>query len=188
LCDAQLPNKPPGATCKHPAGYRTDHLGIGRCYRHGGATQNHVRAAAVEQARTECARLSIPIEVDPAEALLGEVFRTAGWVATYEQAVQELPLTEGEHWRAVYHQSGGRTGEAKPHVLVELLFRERQHLKDVTVAALRAKIDERRIKLVEDQAQMVHRAFEAALDAAKVSAAQRQEARQAYGAHLKLVA
>lgn len=177
-----------GGQCGRPAGWGTQHAGWGRCKLHGGSTPNHIRAAEVEQTRRDCMRLSIPIEINPDEALLGELYRTAGFIATYDAFVRELELTEGQHWGRMYGPTGMVTGEAKPHVAVELLFRERRHLADVSVAALRANIDERRIQIVEDQATMVHRAFEAALEAAKLSVEQRQEARQAYGAHLRLAA
>ena len=39
-CGAHLPNKPPDAKCRNPAGYKTDHFGAGSCYRHGGSTPN----------------------------------------------------------------------------------------------------------------------------------------------------
>lgn len=173
-----------GAPCANPAGFRTGTLGVGRCYLHGGMTPGARRGAQLAQ--RECAKLAVPMECDPAGALLGELFRTCGWVAAYETAVQELALEEGEHWRDTYGPSGKPTGEAKPHVLVELLHRERRHLTDVTSAALRANIDERRVRIVEDQAAMVHRAFEAALEALSLTAGQRQEARSAYGRHLRL--
>ncbi len=148
--------------------------------------RNHRRHAELELARRECVKLSVPIETDPGDALLGEVFRTCGWLATYESAVQELALVEGEHWGATYGPGGLATGEAKPHVLVELLHRERRHLADVTSAALRANIDERRVRIVENQATMVHRAFEAALASIELDGTQRQTARVAYGRQLQL--
>jgi hypothetical protein len=130
---------------------------------HGGSTATHQRAARTELARRECAKLSIPIETNPTTALLGELYRTAGWVATYEAEVQKLPLEDGRHWGMTYGARGLPTGEAKPHVLVELLHRERRHLADVSTAALRANIDERMVRITEQQGEMVANVMRGAL-------------------------
>lgn len=187
LCDAQLPNQPKGVTCRNRAGARTEHLGVGRCYRHGGKTETHNRSADMEIARRECAALSVPVEIDPGEALLQELCRTWGWIRTYDAFVQNLGLQEGEHWGRLYGPTGMATGEAKPHVAVELLFRERQHAKAVAEAAIRAHVDVRRMELHEQQVDIAQRAFEAMLVELKLSADQRQEARQSYARHLRAV-
>jgi hypothetical protein len=44
-CDAQRPNQPEGTLCQRPAGWATDHPGVGRCKRHGGATRTQAVAA-----------------------------------------------------------------------------------------------------------------------------------------------
>ena len=44
-CLAQKANAPEGDLCQQPAGYRTTHLGFGRCFRHAGSTPNGVKAA-----------------------------------------------------------------------------------------------------------------------------------------------
>jgi hypothetical protein len=169
------------------AGLGTDHPGVGRCKRHGGCTESHQQAASVELARQECDRLGVPIQVDPAEALILEVWEAAGNVAFYRQLVQELPthpepdhyvtpdfkeeglidpLPEGDeepHWvrgkpgvyGPTYHQSGIPTGEAKPHVLVQLYNDERKHLVSVAAAALKAGVEERRVRMAESDATQI---------------------------------
>lgn len=204
-CGGQRLNQPPGTLCTRPKGWGTDHPGWGRCKRHGGSTSSHTKRANLQIVQAECERLSIPVETNPDDALLDELYRTKGWVNTYEAAVNELELhpeadryipgdEDGDgHWERgdggvygrMYHLTGMPTGEAKPHVLVELLFRERKHFADVAVAALRANIDERRVKIAEDQADMVHRAFEAALEAMNATPEQRQDGRRAYVGHLR---
>lgn len=169
-----------GSPCENTAGYKTDHPGIGRCAFHGGATPTHRRAAELEIARRECDRLGIPIQLDPGEALMQELWETAGNVAFYRAQVQQLPthpapdvlvpaveLEDGErvpaHWERgepgvygrSYHVSGMPTGEAKPHVLVALYNEERKHLADVATAALRAGVEERRVRMAEDDAARI---------------------------------
>jgi hypothetical protein len=174
-CGGQRPNQPPGTLCTLTKGWGTDHPGVGHCRRHAGNTPSHRVAAQREIARQECDRLGIPIEVDPGEALIREVFETAGNVAFYRALVQELPThpdpdvyvpgdgeTEG-HWERgnpgvygrTYHVSGVPTGEAKPHILVTLYNDERKHLTDVALGALRAGVDERRVRLAEQDATWV---------------------------------
>ena len=187
LCGAQRPNQPVGVTCKLRAGLGTDHPGVGRCKRHGGCTESHQQAASVEIARQECDRLGVPIQVDPGEALIREVWEAAGNVAFYRQLVQELPThpepdeyvvpdvkeeglidapPDGErdaHWvrgtpgvyGPTYHQSGIPTGEAKPHILVQLYNDERKHLVSVAAAALKAGVEERRVRMAESDATMI---------------------------------
>lgn len=169
-----------GTPCENAAGYKTDHPGIGRCAFHGGATPTHQRAAELEIARRECDRLGIQIEVDPGEALMQELWETAGNVAFYRAQVQRLPthpapdvyvpaveMDDGErisaHWERgepgvygrSYHVSGVPTGEAKPHILVALYNDERKHLADVAAAALRAGVEERRVRMAEHDAAQI---------------------------------
>lgn len=179
-----------GTPCENPAGYKTDHPGIGRCAFHAGATPTHQRAAQLEVARRECDRLGIPIEVDPGEALMHELWETAGNVAFYRAQVQALPthpaddvfvpaveLEDGErikaHWERgdpgvygrVYHVSGVPTGEAKPHVLLTLYNEERKHYAAVATAALKAGVEERRVRMIEADAARILTAQVEALQA-----------------------
>jgi len=158
-----------GGSCKNAAGFKTSHPGIGRCAFHGGATPTHERAAKRELARRECAKLGIPIEMDPAKALLQELWECAGNVAVYRALVQRLPLHPepdqyggGHRQRGepgiygwTYHASGTRTGKARPHPLVELYNDERDRLAAVAAAALKAGVEARRVQLAEAEAAMV---------------------------------
>ena len=168
-----------GTPCKNKAGYKTDHPGIGRCAFHLGATPTHQRAANLEIARQECVTLGIPILTDPGEALIREVWECAGNIAFYRAQVQQLPTepepdayipgtVEGEvvtagHWvrgdpgvyGRTYHVSGLPTGEAKPHVWVVLYNQERDRMRAVCESALKANVEERRVRLAEADATMI---------------------------------
>lgn len=153
------------------------------CASHGGGAP-HVRAAAKrrleeEGARAACVKLGIPIEVDPGEALMGEVWEAAGNVAFYRALVQDLPTHpgpdeyhppegEGSGWwergepgvyGRTYHVSGIPTGEAKPNVLVQLYNQERQHLAVVVALALKNGIEQRRIDLEQERASVMADVF-----------------------------
>ena len=207
LCGAQRPKQPEGVTCKQPAGHGTKHLGIGRCSKHGGKTESHEKAASVELARRECATLGIPIETTPAEALVREVWEASGNVAFYRQLVQGLPThpeddefvpPEGEgdgYWirgkpgiyGRTYHVSGIPTGEAKPHVLVQLYNDERKRLVDACSAALRAGVEERRLRLAETDAEWITSAYVETFEAMGL-ADRLEEFRDGFNAHLSRLA
>lgn len=204
-----------GGKCTQVAGWGTDHLGVGRCKLHGGSTPNHQRAAEKEIARLECDRLGIPIETDPSEALIQQVWETAGNVAFYRELVQQLPThpepdkfitggpdDDGEytlaHWERgepgvygpTYHQSGVPTGEGKPHVLVQLYNDERKQLAAVAAAALKAGVDARRVEIEQQRASLIadvfRRVFESpALD---LTPAQQRAGLQTAARQLRLVA
>lgn len=149
------------------------------CDLHGGKAPQ-VKAAAerrlqAEEARRACDRLGVAVEVDPGEALMQELWETAGNVAFYRELVQQLPThpeadeyvaPEGDgdgHWERgesgvygrTYHVSGIPTGEAKPNVLVVLYNEERKHLAAVATAALKAGVEERRVQMAEQQGQLL---------------------------------
>lgn len=145
LCGAQRLNAPKGTTCKRVAGHGTDHLGTGRCSRHGGATKTHVKAGTKAKAAAACAILGIGREdaVDPAEALLREVARTQYAIEWYEQQMATLPLGKAEAIDANR----------------ELWMTERKHLGDVTKKALDAGVARRQIEMLEDLARQVVAGF-----------------------------
>jgi hypothetical protein len=187
LCGAKTPTgKYP--TCHQTAGANTDHLGIGRCWRHGGRTESHQKSASLEIARQECVTLGIPVETTPADALMEEVWEACGNVAFYRGLVQALPThpapdlyidpadiaeeglvdpppeaDEKGHWERgeigiygpTYHVSGIPTGEAKEHILVRLYNEERKRKLDAAAAALRAGVDERRLRIAEADAERI---------------------------------
>lgn len=203
-CAAIRGNRPP---CRRPAGWGTTHPGIGRCKLHGGSTPNHQRAAQLELARRECNRLGVPIEVDPGEALMQELWETAGNVAFYRSLVAELPIHPEDdtyvppqsddatgYWDRgepgiygrTYHVSGIPTGEAKPHILLDLYNQERKHFADVAAAALRAGIERRRIELAEQQGELVNQLIRGILG--ELGVLERPEVPAIVRKHLALVA
>lgn len=50
-------------TCTRPAGWGTEHVGIGRCKLHGGATRNHTTSARNRQARALLGTLGVAADV-----------------------------------------------------------------------------------------------------------------------------
>jgi hypothetical protein len=158
------------------------------CPMHGGKAPQVRDAAernrALAVARAECVTLGIPIEIDPGHALISSLFEREGNVAFYRALVEKLGTGV---YGATYHADGGLTGEAKPHVLVELYHRELQARDQVAAGILKAGVEERRIRLAEGQAQQIAtfaRGLLAELGIDPASA----PARAAFRKHLELVA
>ncbi|GHE33317.1 hypothetical protein GCM10017673_40320 [Streptosporangium violaceochromogenes] len=160
-----------GDTCTQPAGWGTDHPGIGRCKLHGGSTPNHVTAARLEQARRDVATYGLPREIDPAAALLEEVHRTAGHVAWLAAKVAELDegalvwgVTEEVDKAAGEYPGVDTTRAAKPSPWLELYQKERRHLVDVSSAAIRAGVDAALVRVTERQGALLAGAVARILD------------------------
>jgi hypothetical protein len=51
-----------GGVCRLHAGWGTNHLGVGRCRKHGGSVPSHVKSAAGDELRI---LLGKPVEINP---------------------------------------------------------------------------------------------------------------------------
>lgn len=151
------------------------------CHAHGGRAAQNRRAAHLRLAESE-ARILMhtygrKIETTPTEALLDEVKWTAGHVAWLRERVQELEQDAadsledpdgtvrpggGRHplvWGVTRIKTGGddygTTEEAMPNIFLRLYQEERAHLARICADAIRCGIEERRVKLAEQQGQLV---------------------------------
>lgn len=149
------------------------------CSMHGGnAKQVRAKAAkrtAEKKVKALVATYGLPVEITPEQAILDEVHRTAGHVAWLEQQVHAL--TEGELvWNTTRVKEGGDdrgvTEEAQPHALLKLYNEERDRLVRVCTAALKAGIEERRVKLAERDGALVAEVIRAILEDLKLTSAQ----------------
>lgn len=171
-----------GKACHRPAGWGTDHAGTGRCKLHGGSTATHRAAAREEQARLAVATLGLPRVVDPGQALLEEVHRTAGHVAWLASVVAELGRDEvvwgvvEEVDRPAGENSPGGTEvkrKAGPNAWVALYQAERKHLAQVSKAAIDAGVSERVVAVYEQIAASYVQVLERVLDRLDLSEEQR---------------
>jgi hypothetical protein len=145
-----------GKTCSNPAGWNTDHPGSGHCRYHGGAMPNHTKKAqlarAEEEMRVQNMIYGTPIEeISPEEAILQELARTAGHVQWLYEKMQEVGEERGQDAPLEQSTKLGRT----PAVWVDLYQRERSHLVSVAKTASTMGIQERQIKLAEEQGQLL---------------------------------
>lgn len=157
-CTARAKTRP-GERCR-----RSPVEGSTVCHAHGAAQGTSARAAAdlrVQEQQQQAAVVTygLPREVPARQALLEELYRTAGHVAWLEATVRDLDpgaLTWGIT-KAVDKQAtqfGGRdtTSQAVVSVWLGLYHRERKHLIEVSATIEKLKLDEREVALKEQQA------------------------------------
>lgn len=140
--------------------------GLTVCQVHGGrapqAQPKIAAAKAAARAEREVARLGMKITTHPAEALIDLVHWTAGEVAYWRGIVVELEQQGGHEaltWGTTRVKEGGddagTTEEAKPHIAYQMLTHASDRLATYATAALRAGVDERRVRLAEAQGALV---------------------------------
>jgi hypothetical protein len=138
------------------------------CWWHGGATPDsklkEARRRAEAMGRELMVTYGTPIETDPADALLQEVYRTAGHIAWLSERITQTGETElAESWVMFTRVSGVSGSSAREMqelmqqqglsgVWLELYMKERDRLIRVSQVAVAAGIEERRVKLAESMA------------------------------------
>jgi hypothetical protein len=180
-----------GAPCKKPP-----MKGATRCRRHGGASPNAQAAAqdrrAERAAGRELARIGITSrDIHPAEALIELVQFTAGEVDYWRRRVSEIDDTDLT-WGTTRVKEGGddrgTTQEAKPHIAYVMLQQASDRLASYAAAALRAGVEERRVRLAEQQGALVAQAIRNILDALQLTPAQLELVPTVVPAQLRLIA
>lgn len=172
-----------GGTCTQPAGWGTDHPGVGRCKLHGGCTPNQVAAAGREllerRARMLFEKVApeiVPVD-NPLEAYRMFAGRVMAWLGLMEQLLADL---ESPRYR-------GQTAE---QIRGEVLLYERAMDRANAVLGTYAKlnIDERLARISEEQGKLLYAAVMAGLQDARLSAEQLDVARRGIARELRLVA
>jgi hypothetical protein len=186
-----------------------EHPGVGCCKLHGGKSPNGNKHAQIEQIKQAAMRISgsgeVPTTTDAIRIIMGTLNATWWNVHRYEALVDELP-THPEPDKIVgtkddgspiwergkpglygltYHQSGVPTGEAKKHILLQMLDEEREKAFKAAVEAAKLGIDERRLQLAEAQATDLFRAVGDAMTAASLSPDQAEAFRRALAQSLR---
>lgn len=183
-----------GEPCRRPAGWGTPHAGIGRCKLHGGSTRDHIKHAAVEAAKQAVAKLNLRREVNPHVALLDEVYRAAGVVAWLDEKVRSLQ--EADMVWGVAEQVEKTAGEfpgvdttstADLNVWVKWWQQERAQLAKVAKMALDAGVEERRVKLAEQQGALLADVIRRILSDLELTPEQQQKVPTVVPRHLRLV-
>lgn len=173
------------------------------CGFHGGHTRQAlagaVRRATEEKARALVKTYGRKIETTAVDALLDEVQWTAGHVAWLRERVQEIEagastgtMETSLVWGVTRRKEGGEdrgiTEEAGVNAWVKLYQAERSHLVKVCSEAIRAGIEERRVKLAESQGALVAKAINAILNDLDLSAEQAARIPDIVPRHLRALA
>jgi hypothetical protein len=139
-----------GRPCRHPKGFRTDHPGSGRCYRHGGASPNGNKAAVREQ----MASLATEVDIEPQEVLLNSIRRDWGAVQWCGNIIGQLEYTVAQ---------ARESGDMESVVVLEKrllgfqavygewIDRSAKHAK----LALDAGVEERKVRIAEAQGKLL---------------------------------
>ncbi len=189
-----------GAQCPNPS-MKEQHV----CRYHGGLAPQALKAAEGRimeaKARQLVATYGLKIETTATQALLDEVQWTAGHVAWLRERVQEIEsdalASEGntQHplvWGITREKTGGEdhgiTEEAAPNIWLKLYQQERAHLVKVCSEAIRAGIEERRVKLAESQGALVAHAIRAILADLGLTMEQQARVSEVVPRHLRALA
>lgn len=172
-----------GLACRQDLGQGTNHVGIGCCKKHGGATQSHVRHAQNERLDIEVRKqLGLtqwtPIS-DPYSALAdlaGEVW-----------ALKDILRAKVEELETL-RQYGGEYGEQ-----IDIIFaayergidRAEKILAGMARLDLDAKIAKLHAMVNDETAAIVRKALDGALATIELTAAQRESVLVEFGARLR---
>lgn len=145
-----------GRRCARPAGWGTPHAGVGACKLHGGSMPNHIIKAQREIVKREAEQLGLSIEQDPATAIINLVWRCVGDLTFYSSKVAEEELLQVE-----VGPNGSKKLSAHPWTV--LYHQAEDRLAQVSQAALRAGVEERKVRLAERDAQTIFTAIQSSL-------------------------
>ena len=156
------------------------------CRSHGGAAPKAIAAAARRVAEDKAAQemrlLAAPVNISPADALLELVQWTAGevryWRSEVARIAEDHPkqLTAGitriEQGRTAQGPVDLKTIETTPNIAYRMLTDAQDRLARYAAAALRAGVEERRVRLAEDQGALIAQGIRAILDELHLTAEQ----------------
>jgi hypothetical protein len=165
-----------GVPCSQIAGWGTVHPGIGACKFHGGSTPSGRKAAQRVMVEKAVRTFALPVETTAEQALLDEIARAAGWVLWLEGQIEEYAGDDAQRLiqgtRSVRRKRDAEGSEEivtevgpGVHLWVELLHRERKMLRDASIAAIAAHLDERRVHAAEEQGERDGRLIQAIIRA-----------------------
>lgn len=148
------------------------------CVTHGGAAprvrEAAARRVAEEKAAAKMRLFAAPVDIDPANALLELVQWTAGEVRYWRAEVARIAEDDVDSltWGKTQAVEGvgpqgpvdTETREAVPPVAYRMLTDAQDRLAKYAAAALRAGVEERRVRLAEDQGALVAQVIRRILD------------------------
>jgi hypothetical protein len=164
---------------------------------HGGSSQAVRRKAAQRVAATEARKMALrlggALDIHPLDALLRAVWEAAhnvevyrGLVATLEPAIGEADeqvVAIGE--RDIYSSRGVTHVPARPHIFVTMYDTALERLAKFSKMCLDAGVDERRVRIAEQDGRRIAEVVAAALEASDASPEGRRAALEAAAALMR---
>lgn len=165
MCLANIKSgKKAGTQCERPAGYGTDHIGLGKCNLHGGNLPAHIKGTAN-------AELSLlveePVFMDPGQALLWCVSLAAQdirWINMQIAAIDEddhivVPIKTAEETGTGPNGPVDREITTKEPARLNFLIKERfaaeERLARYSKMAIDANVSERLVRMAESMAELI---------------------------------
>lgn len=156
-----------GSPCRLPAGHGTQHVGVGRCARHGGKSPRAERAGMIRVAHERALVMGVPASIDPHEAILKCIAISHGEVVYASERIAELRPDDAYGpvitTRPLKYEKGAESStervyeEGPPalNIWIEVRRRATRDLVDFAKVAVACGIAERQIKIAEQQASLL---------------------------------
>jgi hypothetical protein len=159
-----------------PQGWGTSHFGTGRCKLHGGASPHAELAGVVYLARREATTMGVPLAIEPQDAILECIRIAAGEVAYASERIAELNADQAigpmitRHHRVLTADRGADLldHQDQPRMVIEstvapaelhtwIIVRQRamDRLVNYSATALKAGVEERQVKIAEQQGEII---------------------------------
>lgn len=172
--------------CLKPAGWGTDHPGVGACRIHGGGSRVGVKASARPGLEL---LVGHAVDVSPMEALIMCVRITSAEVAYFSFKISELSEDElVVRPRAQSLDRDGMTHDLKQQKQLNIWIRERQKalqaLGRFSKMALDAGVEERLVLVAESAGKALARALDGILKELNLNEKQRRVAPEVVRRHL----
>lgn len=177
-CGVKKRDERGGDPCKLPAGHGTEHPGWGACRFHGGNSPSGKKYA--ERLRAEArlndavVTLGLDREVDAITALTEELWRTAGAVEWLRGRVREIEPDQ--------------LGSAAAQALIGIYGTERDRLTKVAKTAIDVGLEERQVRVAEEQGRLIAQAIRGILKELHLSSEQWRAAPPIIRKHLTAIA
>jgi hypothetical protein len=164
-----------GNPCGRPTGWGTGHAGVGRCKLHGGASPQAELTGQVALARSELAVMGVELPAESHEAILKCIRIAHGEVAYCTARIAELghdeavgqPVLTTERPRKLEKGAESKAErviecrQESPRLNIWVVARHAamDRLVAYSATALKAGVEERQVKIAEQQGAMVAEAF-----------------------------
>jgi hypothetical protein len=183
VCGAKTRQEDSAEFCGLPAGWGSDHPGIGRCKLHGGNTGKQRTGAARIKAEQEVRDVLAELDVAPVDDPLTALSQLAGQVVAWQTATATLVNRLDDQVR--YE---GATGAEQLRAEVGLYERAMDRANTVLSTIARLDIDGRLVRIEEAKAQLLMEAVQAGLASIGVTGEQAAKVKRVMARKLRSVA